>query len=455
MSLRGLLVLVVLLAAAVGALVWIDHRGKAKPVESEGAPLLPAFTEEGLSAIELACEGSSITLRHEAPHGWRMAQPFAADADPRRVHELIAAVQDARVRKVISAGTADLPGFGLQPAACTVRLAPASGGAGSTLRLGRSSPVGTERYAAGDDGRVVFADGSLYTVLSRGAETLRDKRLFPVEAEAITRIEIDQSTGRLALARTDGAWRVESPLVDAASASACASLARALTSLEVTRAATSEAPSHVRPERCIRIAIAAASTPETAIAYVAAAGIDGQRLSWRDGGALAGLLTEAAVRELSRDPMSFRDTRIATFSTPDVRRVSLDRGEAHLTLTRAGGSSAWAGLAGPASIPVDASRVDALLDRLRGLTSSGFTAAAPGAATGTIVVTGEKGELARLTYGPLPPEAGSNEELLWLTTPARPGVVFKLPAAHVGPIPARASDLAPAPPLPPVTAGGS
>ena len=71
------------------------------------------------------------------------------------------------------------------------------------------------------------------------------------------------------------------------------------------------------------------------------------------------------------------------------------------------------------------------------------------------MVASDRGDLAHVTYGPLPPAEGTNEELLWLTTPARPGVVFKIPAANMGPIPARAADLAPEPAPPPATAGGS
>ena len=455
MSLRGLLVLIVLFAAAVGALLWIDHKGDAKTVEAPDEPLLKAFTEDALSTIDIVCEGVTITLRHEPARGWRIAQPFTADADPRRVHELVAALQDARVRKVISKGTTDLSGFGLQPAACTARLGFGNGAATATLRLGRNSPVGTERYAAGDDARVVFADGSVYSVLARDAESLRDRRLFPVEATAITRIEIDQPGGGLGLVRTDDAWRVLRPIADAASASACASLARALTAFEVTHAATTQVPAAVRPERCIKITVTATATPAPIVAYVAAAGFSGERLSWREGGSLAGLLTEAAASELSRDPETFRDQRVALFSVPDVRRVTLDRGESHLRISRTAEASKWTGLDGTAPIPVDESRVSALLDRLRGLTASGFAATAPGPASGTIVVASDRGDLAHLTYGPLPPTDGTNEERLWLTTPARPGVVFKITAANMGPIPARAADLAREPAPPPATAGGS
>jgi len=437
-SLRGLVALVLLLAAAVGALMYLDRKGAPHEAASPEAPLLPAFTEESLREIELSCQDGNVTVRREAPAGWMLAEPFAAEADPRRVHELIAALEDARIRKVIAEGKAPLASFGLEPAACTVHLAFTAKAEGLTLRLGRASPVGTERYAAGDDGRVVFADGSLYAVVSRGAGALRERRLFPLDAESVTRIELDRPDGRVVLARRDGSWRIEAPFSDAASSSACASLARAVTSFAVTEPAAGAAPSYVRPERRIRIAITAQG------AAGAAAGIEGKRLGWREGGRLTGLVDEASAVALTKPPDSFRESRIASFASPDVRSVSIVRGATHLVVSRSGEAKPWSGVDGSTAVPVDGARVDGLLDRLRGLDASGFLAAPPASATtGTIAVAGEKGELLRLTYGPLPGTAGSEGPSSWVTTPARPGVVFNVSTASLGRVPASAADLAP------------
>ena len=49
--------------------------------------------------------------------------------------------------------------------------------------------------------------------------------------------------------------------------------------------------------------------------------------------------------------------------------------------------------------------------------------------------TRASGELARLTWGPLPPDAGTEGESLWVTTPARPGVWFRVAATALGPVP--------------------
>ena len=450
MSLRGLLVLIGLLAAVVFALYWLG-RGEAPPLTAPSdAPLVKAFAEEAVREIDLACDGAGVTLEKDTSLGWRITKPLEAEADPRRVHDVVAALQDARVLKVIADNATNLAAFGLAPAACTLRVRFVAGFPPLTLRLGRSSPVGNERYAAGDDARVVFTDASLYGVVARGAEAFREKRLIPVDPESITRIALDRPDGRLVVASEKGVWHVESPLRDLASSGACTALARAIASIELTGQGKVPPPVDAHPERRLRVGVTAPIGGAPLVAYVAAAGIGGTRLGWREGRPLAGLVEESAARELDRPSESFRDPRIAPFFSPDVRRLNIDRGGTQLRVVRANEGSSWSGSEGRAAIAVDGARIDALLDRLSGLSGAGFETAQPTAkATGTIAVEGERGELARWSFGPLGRSPGSDVESLWITTPARPGVVFRVQAVSFGPIPAKAADLAPAAPAAP------
>jgi uncharacterized protein DUF4340 len=444
-SLRGLLVLLVLLAAVVAALYWVG-RGAAPPATAPSdAPLVKAFTEAAVQGIDLACAGAEVSLRKDASARWKIARPLEAEADPRRVHDAVVALQEARVRKVIADKSADPAAFGLSPAACAVRLEFAAGTPALSLRLGRSSPVGTERYAAGEDARVVLTDASLFGIVSRGADGFREKRLVPLDPEAITRIALDRPDGRLVVASSGGVWRVESPLRDLAASGACTALARAVASIEVQGAGPVRPPVEAHTERRIRLEVSAPGEVSPIVAFVAAAGIGGKRLGWREGPPLAGLVEESAVKELDRPAESFRDPRIAPFFSPDARRLTIERGATQLRLTRSKAPSSWTGSEGAAAFPVDGARVEALLDRLSGLSAVGFESALPAThATGTIAVDGEHGELARWSFGPLTPSQVSDVESLWITTPARPGVVFRIHAASFGPIPSKAADLAPA-----------
>jgi hypothetical protein len=74
------------------------------------------------------------------------------------------------------------------------------------------------------------------------------------------------------------------------------------------------------------------------------------------------------------------------------------------------------------------------------LTATDFADSPASAATGTIVASGSSGELVRLSWGPLPPIPGEKGEYVWVTTPSRAGVTFRVLATELGPIPSEAKD---------------
>ena len=446
MSVRTLLALISCLAAAVALIVWLGRRPAPEEAAAPTAALIGAFSEDALRQIELTCGATSFALARAKAGGWRIARPVDSEADRRRVKDLIASLQEARVKKVISDPAEHLAAYGLSPPACTVRLDLSPNAPAVTLSLGRASPIGNDRYAAVNGKSVLLTDGSLFTSVARGPEAFREKRIFPVEPEAITRMALDRPDGRLVVSRAGDAWRLEAPFRDVASSSACTDLARALTALTWTSPDTVPAPVGAIPSRRLRVEIAAQGSASPEVAFVAAAGIDGKRLSWRDGVALAGLVEESAAHELDRPMESFRDPRIATFSDPDVRQITIDRGGTSLRITRAAEGSPWSGADGAVNFPVDDSRVVELLDRMRTLTASGFEPVPPPTVpTGTIAISGGTLELARLTWGTFEKRKDAGAPEVWLTTPSRPGVVFRMGAASFGTVPARAADLAPLP----------
>ena len=433
MSLRGLLVLIGLLAAAIVLLLRVGRQSETPAPSAGDAALLRAFTEATVRAIDLDCDGARVSLARADGPAWRIVSPFAADADPRRVREVLSALQDARAKKVVSEKGSNLAGFGLAPAACTVRLDLGSAGPSLTLRVGRTSPVSTERYAAAPDGRVVLTEGSLFSTVSRGAEAFREKRLIPAAAEEMTRIVLSRPDGRMALAKIGDQWQVESPRRDTASSYACESLARAIAALEIEDAGGVPPPTEARPERRIEIRVAARGIERPLVAQVAAAGVSGRRIAWREGAGAAGLLEETAAGELERPVESFFEKRIASFSLPEVREVVIVHGGTTIELARTAEDAPWTGREGGAAFDVEGTRVIDFLNKIRSLTASGFEREPPQVApSGQIKVRGGSGELAHLTYGPLGPG------VQWVVTPRRPGAVFRVDESALGAVPGKA-----------------
>ena len=435
MSLRGLLLLFVLLALVAAALVfWRGPKEETKTPVDE-APLIAAFDEGSVRSITTGCDDASYLLRRTATGGWTLGAPQPTEADPREVHTLLEALRGARVRKVIAERGVDASAFGLDPETCTVRLEIQGDAAGRTLTIGHTSPVGYERYARGADGRVVFIDGTLYTALARPADTFRERRLLPLDPQGVSRLTIERPAGRVVLAREEGVWRLEEPVRDAADRFETERAVDAATSLQIEHEEAPERPPHASRERRIVV------TADALTAYVAAAGVGGKRLAWREHGDTIGLVAESALADLDRPAAAFRDRQVLSFSSPDARRVVVTRGAMSLTLSRASEKDPWTGQDG-AETPgeVDGARVTALLDRLRGVRALGVEDGAPPTApTGTLAVSGEAGDLARASWGPLPPRDA--EEAVWVTTPGREGTYFRVLASSFGPVPSGRKDL--------------
>ena len=435
MSLRGLVLLLVLLALVAVALIYWRGPKEETPPPVEEAPLVAEFVEGSVRSIQAACDDASYLLRRTATGGWTLGVPESAEADPREVRTLLEALRGARVRKVIAGSGADASAFGLGPGSCTVRLEIEGDAAGRTLTIGHTSPVGYERYARGADGRVVFVDGSLYTAVARPRDAFRERRLLPLDPQGVSRLTIDRPAGRVVLARRDGVWHLEEPVRDAADRFEAERAVETATSLQFEREQAPERPLNASRDK--RIAVRA----DALTAYVAAAGVGGKRLAWREHGDTIGLVAESALADLDRPAAAFRDRQVLSFSSPDARRVVVTRGASSLTLSRASEKDPWTGQEG-AEAPgeVDGARVAALLDRLRGVRALEVEDGAPPTApTGTLAVSGEAGELARASWGPLPPRDG--QEAVWVTTPGRDGVFFRVLASAFGPVPSGKKDL--------------
>jgi len=430
-SLRGLLVLVAALAVVVGILVWVGQKPPAEAPEPERAPLVAKFEEPAVSRVDASCGGHAWSAERN-PSGWRIGPH---EADLRRVHDVIAAVQDARVAKVVADGAVDRKAYALEPG-CTLDLTLARGEKRS-VRLGRTSPVGASRYAQLGDGRLVLTDGALYGMIDRDATALEERRLFPVDAPAVHRIAVSGPAGRIVLETDEGDWRVVAPFADRGSDSACGRLATAITSLAVDQA-SSEPPHPPAGPRIGLEVTAGEGAPRRA--EIEGEAKDQKRLAWREDGSLAGWLPDATVREIDLSPDTYRERRIVSFSMPDVRSIAIERGSLRLEATRGEGETAWTGREGGAPFAVDPAPVDTLVAKLSGLTAAGFAGTtAPTAPTGTLAVRGAAGELAHLTWGPLAPEPGTSGESVWVTAADRPGIVFRVPATSLGPMPAKAA----------------
>jgi hypothetical protein len=407
--------------------VWIDRPepdAAARPAEQ--GPVL-AFDPADVLRLEIDRSSGKLALERKAADAWTLTEPAGVEADPTRVDELLRSLGDARTVAVVEEKGGDGSRFGLAPPELTVRLTLRKEPKLRTLRLGRKSPVGFERYAAADDGKIVLADASLATALERSPDELEQKRLLPVSVEDIRRIVVRRPEGALALERAEGGWRLTEPLRDTADDAAADALARSITTLAVTKRTVPQPP-HGAPPIEIEVATSA-GTRRVAIEGGVAS---------REDGTLAGTVEEASLRDIERKPDELRDRRVAILPAQGIRGVAIETSGKKLRAWREKDDGPWkvAADAGPAG-DADARKVEGWIDRLRWARAEGFEEASAFQPLHVVTIEGASGAIGRIEI------AAEAAGKVAVRSSFRPGAVLTVSTEALAPVPATPADLAP------------
>jgi len=450
---RGLLVLVVLLGVAIAVVVFVD-RVPREEKKAETLDTLVPLKLEAVSALERERGGELLRLERDGQSAWRVARPVAAEADPRQVKALYEMALGARIRRVVEEKATDLNPFGLDSPALRLRFFPKDESAAAVeIAVGRSSPVGTGRYAGTAAGKVLLVDGLAGGTLDQDAGSFVEKRLFPAEPDEIRSISLEHGAGRLSLVRDGAEWRLEAPVADAADSASVETLTRSLGQLAFSRlleepeALTARAGLS-RP--AVRARLEGSAAHPAMEASIAATGPGEDRYACRENGR-CGVVAASALRDLERPADDYRDRRLMTAAAGEIREIDLKSGAGELRVVRTGtgeDAASWSVQEGKAeALSADPARVEALLDRLGWLRASSFEDPSHVPSLGvSLVLTGEKGELGRLEFSSeasqFPAKEGEPaQRRLYARSSWRPGILFTVPADGLGSLPRSAADL--------------
>ncbi len=455
MSLRGLGLLLAALAVLLVLVLWVDRPAR-KPEESADLGTLLGSEAPRVEAVEIETGSSVARLERRGENAWRLVRPFDAEADPRRVEELLRSLAGARVIKVVESGSSRLSRFGLDPPGHRVRIYTRSAREPRTILLGRPSPVGAERYASLSDGRVLLVGAEVETALDRKPEDFRENRLFPVDPERIRAIRIERPRGRLALAREGSQWRMTEPVRDLADAGQADALARHLAGVSLSRTpGTPEEPPTVAALGHPAITVVVETDPggPPIEARIAAAEKDGRHFAVRSGTPESGFISAPEEKELERDAEDFRDRRVIPISSEAVLGIGIRKSGSTLRLSRAPDGESWTvAREGAASAPADSAKVEEFLDRICMLRADSILpdlGRMEGKSLGEIELSGKTGRLGLIELVAIPAgdekrqgagaEASRTERA---RTTWRPGWLFEISDEALGTIPLGPADLA-------------
>jgi hypothetical protein len=214
MKLRSLILATLVLLALVGVLYWSNHR---KPTDeavkaSDNSPAILKLDESSITKLEIKKPGTDPVVLAKSDSGaWQITEPKPLRADQANVSSALSSLSSLNSQRVIEDKASDLKQYGLAPPAAELDVTEKDNKS-QKLLLGDDTPNGSTAYAmlAGDP-RVYTISSYLRTSIAKSLNDFRDKRLLPVSADQVSRLEIVGKNQTLEFGRTQGGWQILQP----------------------------------------------------------------------------------------------------------------------------------------------------------------------------------------------------------------------------------------------------
>ena len=361
MKRRGLVLLAIVAAALAAVLVW-EGRHRSGPGDQAGARarLVAPFDRKAVRRIAIRRQhGEGVTLQHtpspSAPApapAWHLERQGEPAADDAAVDDLLAAVDLAESDRI-----ADVPAgaAGLAPPVAQIELETPAGNL--MAQLGRADATGQGVYArAGTNGPVRVVGRHVLDLIDRDPVGLRDRRLFPIEAAAVTSLAWHGEDGEDAsgeLRAVDGRW--QNARGEWVASERVAESLRRLHALRIE----SFSPEPFAKSAGDRSLVLTAPPARIALAI----GRDGDLTRGGEHVRVPAAAFESAWRSLAA--ASARDDRLIALSADTVTRIDLHDDHARVALRRVDG--AWTFTTPKVAYAADTRAVDDWLTRLGGV----------------------------------------------------------------------------------------
>jgi len=329
----------------------------------------------GVRRVEIRGDGGFIQILKEPKSGWQIQQPVAGRADSKAVEDFLKRLYQLRIEDFVAENVSDFVVYGLQGESLQVSLGGADG-VSRMLMVGDEIP---ERpgfvYARRGDGTSVFALGTnVVGLLNIKLNDLRDVRVLPLPAKAISSISISHGGEQLSLSRDgSGEWMVTKPVEWKADAQAVEKLLD-FWSMAVITEFMDVAPK-AEPEWTLEFGSVALGETNRIGVLPTLGKKDGLRIV-RDGEPMPYQINLPLVPKSIIDPLQYKDRRIWQIRRDDIVKVSVKRsGQLPQTVERSEEGSFVS--ASPGQPPPDADAVEKLLDGLASVATTQYVAYNP------------------------------------------------------------------------------
>lgn len=392
MKTHSLLIAAFVLLVLTGFLYW---SGKHKPaddsskISADTPPQILKLDEGSITKLELKKKDAEpVVLTRENSGDWQITQPKPYRADQSSVNSLASALSSLNSDRLVEEKGADLGTFGLNQPSFEVDLTEKDSKS-QKLLVGDDTPASGGVYAMlSGDPRVFTIASYTKTSIDKGLNDLRDKRLLPMNADKISRVELIKKGTDIEFGRSKYDWQIVKPSPMRADGMQVGDLVRELTDakMDLTSSDTKDAASKYSSGTLVATAKVTdeASTQELQVRknkddyYAKSSAVDG-----------AYKIDSTLGKELDKKLDDFRNKKLFDFGYNDPDKVEVHNGSKSYFLTRgtAGSDDWWSN-----GKKMDGADVESVISDLRDLSAAKFPDSGFANPTIRVVVTSDDGK---------------------------------------------------------------
>lgn len=372
MKIHGLTIAAGVLVILGGALYWSNHHQASEQsakISADTPPAILKLDQSAITKLELKKKDSeAIALTKSSSGDWQITEPKPLRADQSAVSGVVSTLSSLNSQRLVEDKASDLKTFGLDNPALEVDLTEKDNKS-QKLFLGDETPASGGVYAtvAGDP-RVFTMASWEKSSIDKSLNDLRDKRLLPVTADKISRVELVRNGQDIEFGRNKDAWQILKPKPLRADGTQVGDLVRQLTDAKMDLSGSdansaSSAFSHAAPLATAKVTDES-GTQELQVRknkdtyYAKSSAVEG-----------AYKIDSTLGKELDKSVDDFRNKKLFDFGYNDPNKVELHNGSKSYFLTRgtAGSEDWWSN-----GKKMNYDNVDSLISDLRDLSASKF-----------------------------------------------------------------------------------
>lgn len=370
MKLHSLLIAALVLCILTVFLYWSGHH---KPEEStkipdHTTPAILKLDQNSITKLNLKKKDAEPVELIKASSGdWQITAPKPYHADQSTVSGILSTLSSLNSERVVEDKASDLKTFGLDQPADEVDLAEKDNKS-QTLLLGDNTPAGGAVYAMlAGDARVFTIASFNKTSVDKNLNDLRDKRLLPINADKISRVEVVRKGEDLEFGRNKDNWQILKPKSLRADGTQVGDLVRELTDAKMDLSSSNSDAAlqfaHAAPVATAKVTDES-GTQQLQVRknkddyYAKSTAVEG---AYKVGSSLG--------KELDKGLDDFRNKKLFDFSYNDPNKIELhNSGKAYFLARGTSGSEDW----WSNGKRMDAANVESVISDLRDLSASKF-----------------------------------------------------------------------------------